>query len=414
MINHKFSIITPTHLKNAFLDELYESLLEQTYTNWEWILWLNGGATKDKVDEKIKSDVRVKIFVSNETISSVGLNKNKAFHAGVGDVLVEVDHDDILLPECLEELNLAFQDNEIGFSYTDCAVYHMTDKFQPYGEAYGWTHKKINWRGKELISMDSFPPSSRSVSFIWCAPDHVRAWRRDVYISIGGHDASLEVCDDHELMIRTYLNTKMYHIPKALYIYRITGENTWLEKNQQIQTKTVELFHKNAWELAVREARLRDLLVVEIGGGINPKEGCDVNIDLENGNVSADLNDGIPLPDNSVGVLNASHIIEHLHDKHKIMKEIHRVLADGGWAFIEVPSTDGRGAFQDPTHVSYWNENCFWYYTREDKAAFIRNKEIRFQAFRLDTIWWEDHIAITNAWLVAKKNDERRPHLTLI
>ena len=27
------------------------------------------------------------------------------------------------------------------------------------------------------------------------------------------------------------------------------------------------------------------------------------------------------------------------------------------------PSTDGRGAFQDPTHVSFYNENSFWYFT---------------------------------------------------
>ena len=414
MNNLKFSIITPTHLKNSFLDELYDSLHEQTYTHWEWILWLNGGATKEQLSQKIVSDERVKVHVSKDTSSSVGVNKNRAFHIGSGDVLVEVDHDDMLLPECLEELNLAFQDKEIGFVYSDCAVYHTNGEFQPYGEAYGWSHKKINWKGKELYSMDSFNPTSKSVAFIWYAPDHVRAWRRETYVTIGGHNPNYEICDDHELMIRTYLETKMHHIPKVLYIYRITGENTWLEKNKEIQTKTVELFHKNAWDLAVREARLRGLHVVEIGGGINPKEGCDINIDLENGNVQSDLNEGIPLPDNSVGVINASHIIEHLHDKHKIMKEIHRVLADGGWAFIEVPSTDGRGAFQDPTHVSYWNENCFWYYTREDKALFIRNKDIRFQAFRLDTIWWEDHIAITNAWLVAKKSDTRRPHLSLI
>jgi len=104
---------------------------------------------------------------------------------------------------------------------------------------------------------------------------------------------------------------------------------------------------------------------------------------------------------------------EHLNDKHKIMAEIYRVLADDGWVFIQVPSTDGRGAFQDPTHVSYWNENCFWYYTRKDKAMFIRNDKIRFQEFKLDTFWWEprsDNIAITDAWLVAIKSDKRRPH----
>jgi SAM-dependent methyltransferase len=261
--------------------------------------------------------------------------------------------------------------------------------------------------------MNSFAPTSHSMAYIWYAPDHVRAWRKSVYVSIGGHNVNLDICDDHELVIRTYLNTKMHHINKPLYVYRITGNNTWLERNQAIQDTTRELFKQYAWDLACKDAKDRGLDIVELGGGINPRAGCNINIDLEDGNVTADLNNGIPLPDNSVGVINASHIIEHLNDKHKIMAEIYRVLADDGWVFIQVPSTDGRGAFQDPTHVSYWNENCFWYYTRKDKAMFIRNDKIRFQEFKLDTFWWEprsDNIAITDAWLVAIKSDKRRPH----
>lgn len=411
---HKFSIITPTHIKNSFLDDLYDSLVEQTYENWEWVIYLNGVGSPDKVPPRIREDSRVSIYKSGFDNNCVGFNKHQAFNLGEGDILVEVDHDDILMPNCLEELNEAFQDKDVGFAFSDCAVYHMTDVFYPYNSIYGWTYKEVDWKGKKLIAMDSFQPTSHSISFIWYAPDHVRAWRKSVYREIGGHDPRLSICDDHELMIRTYLKTKMHHIPKALYIYRITGDNTWLERNQQIQDTTVELFQKHAWDLACKDARDRNLSIVEIGGGINPRDGCDINIDLEEGNVKADLNDGIPLPDNSVGVLNASHIIEHLHDKHKIMCEIYRVLADGGWAFIEVPSTDGRGAFQDPTHVSYWNQNSFWYYTRADKAMFIRNKDVRFQSFRLDTIWWEDQIAVTNAWLVAVKSDKRRPHLLSI
>lgn len=415
MKSNKFSVITPTHLKNSFLDDLYESLVKQTYDLWEWVIYLNGAATRDGISKHILDDHRVVVVHGGVQYDGrVGGVKNAAFNMGRGDVLVEVDHDDMLMPTCLEKLNEAYQDDSVGFVYSDCAVYHMTDQFVPYGPAYGWTFRTVKWNDKELISMDSFKPTSQSVAFIWYAPDHVRSWRADVYREIGGHNTELSICDDHELMIRTYLKTKMFHIPEALYIYRITGDNTWLERNQAIQDTTVQLFHKYAWDLAVKDARDRGLSVVEIGGGINPRTGCDINIDLEEGNLKADLNDGIPLPDNSVGVLNASHIVEHLHDKHKIMCEIHRVLADGGWAFIEVPSTDGRGAFQDPTHVSYWNQNCFWYYTRSDKALFIRNKDIRFQSFRLDTIWWEDNIAITNAWLVAVKDEKRRPHLLSI
>jgi glycosyltransferase involved in cell wall biosynthesis len=406
----KFSIITATHLKNAFLYELYQSLTEQTYTDWEWVLWLNGGASRTLVDSAIVNDPRVKIYECNENNTCVGFNKHNAFMKGEGDILVEVDHDDLLLPNCLEELKQAFENNsDVGFVYSNDINWHMKDEFTPYNPYYGWEHETFKWREKEYYSMISFAPSSHSVAFIWYAPDHVRAWRTDLYRKIGGHDPKLDICDDHELMIRTYLATKMHHISKPLYVYRITGNNTWLERNKAIQERTVELFHKHAWDLAVKDARDRNLMVVDLGGGINPKPGC-TTLDLEGGDIICDLNEGIPLPDNSVGVLNASHLVEHLNDKHKIMSEIYRVLADGGWAFIEVPSTDGRGAFQDPTHVSYWNENSFWYYTRKDKARFIRNDTIRFQDFRLDTIWWEDKIAVTNAWLVAVKENKRRPH----
>jgi len=413
----KFSIITPTHLKNAFLLDLYNSIKHQSYDNWEWLIFLNGGATPDLIEKEIVTDDKVRIIVSTDENNCVGYNKNKAFHAGNGDILVEVDHDDILTPDCLEELHKAFEDQNVGFVYSDNAIWNMKDATVPFNEIFGWTYKKINWQGKELIAHNSFPPTSHALSFIWYSPDHVRAWRKSEYVRIGGHNPKFSVCDDHELMIRTYLNMKMIHVPKVLYIYRITGKNTWLERNQQIQQTTKQLFQQYAWNLACKDATDKGLHIVELGGGINPKDGCNINIDLEEGNYKWDLNDGIPLDDNSVGVIWASHILEHLHDKHKIMCEIHRVLVDGGWAFIQVPSTDGRGAFQDPTHVSYWNENCFWYYTKKDKAAYIRNNNVRFQAFKLDTFYWEprsDNIAITDAWLVAIKENKNRPHLLLI
>jgi SAM-dependent methyltransferase len=268
--------------------------------------------------------------------------------------------------------------------------------------------------------MNSFKPTSQALSYIWYAPDHVRSWRKCVYHELGGHNVELSVCDDHELCIRTYLHTKMFHIPKVLYIYRITGENTWLARNQEIQTKTVDLCKEYAQRLAERDADLNGLLKVDIGGGLNPYPNY-FSIDLRSdANLIYNLNNGIPLEDNSVGVLNASHIIEHLYDKTKIISEIYRVLAPGGWAFIEVPSTDGRGAFQDPTHVSYWNENSFLYYTDAYLANFIDNTTIRFQEYRRETHfpneWLKSmNVCVTTAWLVAIKPDmERLPGILKI
>ena len=410
----KFSLITPTHKVGPLLEELYESITAQSYQNWNWVLWLNGKASLDDLPAHIKNDLKVNIHICEELHnSSVGYHKSKAFSLGDGDILVEVDHDDLLMPTCLEELNCAFQDTSIGFVYSDDLKLHMEDKFIPYNPKYGWTYELVPWKDKTLFKMDSFPPTSRAMAYIWFCPNHVRAWRASSYREIGGYNAELDICDDHELLIRTYLSVKMLHIPKPLYVYRITGANTWLARCDNIQRKTKELFLQYALRLAEREAELRGLLKVDLGGGINPKNGY-LTLDQEGAAVKCDLNNGIPLADNSVGVLNASHLIEHLRDPIKTMSEIHRVLADGGWAFIEVPSTDGRGAWQDPTHVSFWNENSFWYYTKKDKADYIRNTTIRFQAFRNDTVWWDSKIAITHCWLCAIKSKDRRPGLTEI
>jgi glycosyltransferase involved in cell wall biosynthesis len=405
--NLKFSIITPSHKYQSYFLDLYESLLKQTHTNWEWIVFLNGNFEIEQVPKKIFDDSRVKVYSSYDSEERIGFIKKQAFSYGSGDILVEVDHDDILIENCLEELNIAFQDEEIGFVYSNNAIYQMEGEFIPYNSNFGWEYEKFKWNDLDLISMKTFEPSSHSLSYIWYAPDHIRSWRKSVYHNIGGHNEEYYVCDDLELMMKTYLETKMFHIPKTLYIYRITGKNSFIERGDEIANKNKELHKKYAQLLAERDADLKGLLKVDLGGGLYPRDGY-LTIDMEGAEVTCDLNEGIPLEDNSVGVINASHLIEHLRDPLKTMKEIHRVLAHGGWAFIEVPSTDGRGAWQDPTHVSFWNENSFHYYTKRSKAQYIRNQSIKFSTMLLETNWWIENVAVVNAHLVAIKNDSPR------
>jgi glycosyltransferase involved in cell wall biosynthesis len=411
----KFSIITPEHDRNnmTFLKELYDCIVDQTYENWEWVLYLNNNCGRDDLPKTIVDNPKVRVCIAQDDSKDVGHIKNKAFNLGTGDVLVEVDHDDLITADCLEKLAEGYEDPEVGFVYSDNAVLHMTGQFVPYDPINGWDYRMFDWKGQPLTAMRSFPPSAQALGYIWYAPDHVRSWRKQVYDAIGGHNPNLSICDDHELMIRTYLNTKMHHVPEVLYIYRVTGNNTWLERNEAIQIKTVELFDQNIRALAEKDARDRGLLMVDIGGGYNPYPGYTTVDQRSTADFVCDLNDGIPLPDNSVGVLNASHIIEHLHDKTKIMGEIHRVLAHGGYAFIEVPSTDGRGAFQDPTHVSYWNENSFLYYTDKYMADFIENYTIKFQEYRKMTWYPNDwmrnlQVLVTNVVLTAVKDGGER------
>jgi glycosyltransferase involved in cell wall biosynthesis len=402
----KFSIITPTH-NPKYIFDLWESIKNQTFTDWEWLIIANNGAKVEIEDD------RVKIINCPFNLKSVGFLKKYGFMQASGDIIVEVDHDDLLTPDCLEELAKAFEDKEIGFAYSNNAK--LTDNFIPYGNEYGWKSRLFNWKGKDYYEMVSFEPTSHSFTFIWYEPDHVRAWRAQVYKEIGGHDENLDVLDDQDLLIRTYLKTKIKHIDKCLYLYRITGENTWIERNQKIQTETVNIYHKYAYQLAERHAELNNLAKIDLGGGFGKPDGY-TSIDLKNGDIKADLTKKWSLSDNSVGIIRAHDIFEHLPDKQHTMSECWRVLADGGWLMVQVPSTSGKGAFQDPTHVSYWNDNAFWYWTRKEQAQYIHNDKIKFQAFRLEEIYpneycKQNNIIYTVAYLSAIKSDKRRPHL---
>lgn len=88
-----------------------------------------------------------------------------------------------------------------------------------------------------------------------------------------------------------------------------------------------------------------------------------VNVDLRPPcDQIADLSKRWPWGDSTVEAIQAHDIFEHLPDKIHTMNEAHRVLTFGGRLDIFVPTTDGRGAFQDPTHRSFWTPNDVFYY----------------------------------------------------
>jgi SAM-dependent methyltransferase len=97
------------------------------------------------------------------------------------------------------------------------------------------------------------------------------------------------------------------------------------------------------------------------------------------------------------------------------MNEIYRVLAPGGWLLSATPSTDGRGAFQDPTHCSFWNPNSFWYFVRQAQRQYVPGITARFQGTRIwqeyPSEWHKEHqILYVYADLVALKG-QRQPGL---
>lgn len=428
------SVITPTH-DPKFIAEAWQSLRDQG--NFEWVIFVNhssGDVGKiDALAAEVRAaipddDERIKIHVNATPFTGVGAVKQAAFSRGTRDVLVELDHDDLFVPGALAAVAAAFDDPEIGFVYSDGADFehgaegqgHVTYRHD--GTRAGWVAQGFTFREETVGGVrpgtyelpNAFPATAAALSLIFYAPNHVRAWRRTVYESVGGHNPQLTVCDDHELMVRTYLATRMKHVPQLLYLYRVTGVNTWLQNVQKIQDLTFQLRDEYLERLVLRECELLGMPAYDLGGGIDSRNGWTSVDKRETARVKADLAQPWPFADNSVGAFRAHDLLEHLPDKMHTLREMHRCLRPGGWLLSMTPSTDGRGAFQDPTHVSYWNSNAWWYVTRREQARYIDNTTVRFQAAQLDNVmpskWHSDNnIPYVRANLVALKDGYAGP-----
>jgi SAM-dependent methyltransferase len=457
----RLAVVTPTH-DYRHLRAAWDSMLAQTHEDWVWTVVVNH-ATGDAaaldhlrgfVAEMVRSTPvdkrhRIEFSIDTDPHQGVGQRKRTAFlracepdAAGVvPEVLVELDHDDLLTPNALARLAAAFRDHpDVGFVYSDCADFPDASSL-PAGarptyhdpacragwELEGWKFREsdanfdvttagcLGPSGRHLVPV-MFPQSALMMSLIFYAPNHVRAWRASVYQELGGHDPAYAVCDDHELLIRTYLKTRMLHVPAVLYLYRVTGGNTWLANVSKIRQLTYELQGKYLEALVLRECELAGVPAYDLGGGIDPRPGW-IPVDRRfkslvhaASGVQVDLAGRWPWADGGVGAFRAADLLEHLPDKMHTMSELHRCLRPGGWLLSSTPSTDGRGAFQDPTHVSYWNQNAFWYYTRRQQARYVDNETIRFQEVHLSTgfpsDWHRDNnISYVTANLVCLKGD---------
>ncbi|GAA1761106.1 glycosyltransferase [Luedemannella helvata] len=410
----RVSVFTPSH-HPRFLDECLRSLQAQTMPDWEWVIVLNQGARW----RPEKQDPRVRVTVRDELVG-VGAAKRHACEQARAEVLVELDHDDVLAPQCLERVVAVFEERpQVGFVFSDTA--QITEaggrddtRFDPHA---GWRYREERVGDLDVLAAHGLAPTPHNVSYIWYAPNHVRAFRRDLYEKVGGYDETLDILDDQDLMCRLYQVTEFHHVPECLYLQRMHPRNTQrdAETNARIQQRTVELYDRHVEANALAWAQRSGLLALDLGAAHNKREGyLGVDQYAEPGvDIVADVTEGLDLPDGSVGVIRAADFLEHIPDKVAIFNELYRLLAPDGMLLSLTPSTDGRGAFQDPTHVAFYNENSFWYVTDADFARFVPEQRCRFQVSRLVTYfpspWHQQHdISYVAANLIAIKDGSAR------
>src|SRR5207244_2797481 len=81
----------------------------------------------------------------------VGPLKAYACSKSEGDILLELDHDDLLAPDAIAECKKAFEDPKVGFAYSNAM--HCNAEFgkvERFGDAWGWSYRETEFQGKTL------------------------------------------------------------------------------------------------------------------------------------------------------------------------------------------------------------------------------------------------------------------------
>jgi len=371
------SVFTPTN-DVQYLDECLRSLEVQTYKDWEWVIAPNGKAA-DAIPSKIAKHERVRIY-PYQGPPKIGAMKKFCCERARGEVYVELDHDDVLVPTILDKVAAAAKVGA-GFIYSDAAVFvhdgQDKEKLLPigYNEQWGWETYPFRVYGKEFLASRTFDLTARNLCEVYYSPDHIRCWSAEAYKQVGGHNAELEVGDDHDLICRTYLaGIKFKHTNSCGYLYRNHPGNTVKSHNSKIQEQQYANRDRYIYPLIDQWTARMKL------GYIN------LTWDYEHLKFDDDGNPVLVYDDSTVGSIRAYDFLHRLpQDKaNAFMEECHRVLAPGGWLCLAAPSTDGAGAFL-PHCRSYWNELSFDSWCIREYADMMGGTKGRYQKVRCFT-----------------------------
>lgn len=112
------SIIMPSYNTASFIEETIQSVLNQTYTNWELIIV--DDCSTDNTNEVVDTikDCRIH-YLKNEKNSGSAISRNKALREAKGQWIAYLDSDDLWMPEKLEKQIKFMEENGYVFSYTN-------------------------------------------------------------------------------------------------------------------------------------------------------------------------------------------------------------------------------------------------------------------------------------------------------
>lgn len=226
------SVVLPCFNQGVYLSEALDSLIGQTYENWEAIVVNDGSSdcTERVALTYVQREKRIRyICQENKGVSAA---RNLGVSISIGDYILPLDPDDRLAPDYMEQCLAVFK------QYPDYTLV--------YTQTYFFGIKAGIW---------GLPPYHNYKSFllgncIVCTS----LFRKEDFLRIGGYDENMHIgLEDWELYIRLlHENRKVYQVEAPLFFYRIkdVSRNTECSKAENIQ-KVLRYIYKKHFDTYV-------------------------------------------------------------------------------------------------------------------------------------------------------------------
>lgn len=202
MVKRKVTIVIPAYNREKYLGIAVESVLRQTYTDWELIISDDGSTdgTLEMANNFALHDSRIRVLTAEHKGAVHALIAG--FGAAAGEYIGQLDSDDLLEPEAIELTVKALDENPSwGMVYTNYRDITLTGELV----SVGWRCSIPYTKETILVAFMTF---------------HFRLIRKPIYKQVGGFDADFDKIEDYELCLRLSEITEIGKIDEFLYQYR--------------------------------------------------------------------------------------------------------------------------------------------------------------------------------------------------
>ena len=218
----KVSVLMPVYkTPEKFLREAIESILAQTFTDFEFLILDDCPADDREQVVKSYADKRIK-YAKNPQNMGISASRNKLIDMAQGEYLAIFDHDDISLPKRLEK-EVAYLDAHPKCGVVSCA-------------------KKNIIGGKVVVYPENNAKITRQLFMSCCIVHSASVFRKSMLNDLNlRYETEYSPAEDYAMYCRLVGKTEFHNLPEVLFHYRNFAGNTSHLQKQKMNDKTVQI-----------------------------------------------------------------------------------------------------------------------------------------------------------------------------